>query len=397
MDTLMIENEYEQELLWTIETLVLENKIHNKFYVDKDGFQKSLLMLAVEINSLPAVKKICNVVDISYINYMNNAGETALSYSLILSNYDLEIVEYLLYHGANPNISSSNGCNILRALNNPFSMDALWLLIIYGANINHYYSPNILGICITQNRLDVVFELFNYGVDPNVPDHFGISALGYAASSKYTEIFHALIMHDANPLALQGECRNIIMLAAQSGSYNVLKTILKLISSDYSEHMHSMIHHIDPYGNTPLIYAIQSGSHRKVNILIEYGASVNPQYPNNNFLIYYAIKSGNKKIIRILFHAGIKITGYILKIVLFNKDLDMHTVTINEFMKHILKMSERRILNTLQKKRDSLIDCGMPFDIAIKIAHKVLPEWCISDHIRKIDIQRAIAFYNQLH
>lgn len=373
--------------------MILESKINHTIYCDANGVYKTYLMKAVESKDLEFVKWICAQEGLD-INFQNNEQETALSYSLLPNNYNPKIVEHLLRFGADPNIHPSNEPNVVRALDNLECLRGLWLLIDYGANINKPFVPNPLGICIMDSRLDVAFSLLHCGANPNIPNQYGINALGNAACSEYSELFPALLMHGANPLYLQGNNENILMLAAQNGSYNVLRTVLALIEAEYKEYLYPMLHHIDEDGKNVLMHAIQSGSYRKVNLLIHYGVDVNQRLPNGCVPLRYAMRYVNIKVVKALLNSGALLNKkYIIYIE--NKKNQKLQPIIDECKKYFQKTNEKSTIEQLEKIREILVECGFPFDIAIDISQKSMEDIYMSDHIKKIDIKRAIALYNR--
>lgn len=358
-------------------------------YYDQDGVYKTRLMKAIEWKEMDVVRHICSQ-EKPDINFQNNEGETALSYSLLPSNYNIEMIECLLSHGADPNINPYNDLNILRALDNHCTR-ALWMLIEHGARLNEPFQPNPLGISIMEGRLNIAFRLLNYGADPNVPNQYGINPMGNAAASIYAEMVGALIVHGADPLRPQGENENIIGLAAQNGSYKVLKTVLGIMEADHPEHLCPMLNHLDANGRTPLIYAIQSGCYRKVKLLIKYGANANQRDAIGFVPLRYALRTQNTKIVRSLLHARATLFPRILHAI---KRCCRREIS-DECIKHFQKRHEQFTLKTLQKTREALMDCNLPFDLALDIAQRSMPEIYISEHIRVVDRKRANAFYQK--
>lgn len=367
--------------------------------INKDHPSNYLLMAAIKMKNLDAVRLICKfwIPKKININVIHENGETALSYSLLPENHKTEIIECLLHHGADPNINPKNDYNIIRAFDNTNSLEAFWLLITYGADINKPNIPNPLGISIIDGMLDVSFNLLNYDVDPNVPNQYGITALGNAACSKYTEMIHALIIHGADPLSKQGENENIIMLAAQCGSYNVLKTILMIITREYTEHIYSMLHHVDDNGKTSLIHAIESGSYRKVNSILRYGANVNQCCSDGHIPLYYAIAYGNIKIVRALLRSNPKITREQMNTIIHYYRSPCLKPLIDECIRYFQRINEAYIIEKLDGIRIVLMEMNIPFDIAINISHKSIEDIYISEHIKDIDISRSVAIYHRRH
>lgn len=397
-----IEDDMPEELKITIHTLnlatnlILKNKINHVFYNSQDnGIGKTLLMKCVELQCYQGVELLCQQETLD-INYQNNEDETALSYSLMEDDYDVRIVECLLKHGANPNIGSPQEKNLLRALYNGFSLEAFWLLVRYGANLNIPDEPNVMGICIMEGRLDVVARLLHYGADPNVPNQYGVTPMGNASYSKYPEVIPLLLIHSANPTHIQGNNENIIMMAAQSGSYRVLKSILNLISVEYTNHLYYMLRHRDHDGKTALIHAIQSGSVKKVRLLIQYAIDIN-HYPSASPILHplgFAFRSRNIKILRALFKANIDMPKQILDLIKTNK-MPLMKPFVEESIRYFQRKNMNKTLAYLRQRRILLIQAGMPFDIAVQISQTSAPETYISDHIKEIDLKRAASLYRR--
>ncbi|XP_011685993.1 PREDICTED: ankyrin repeat, SAM and basic leucine zipper domain-containing protein 1 isoform X2 [Wasmannia auropunctata] len=137
------------------------------------------------------------------VNNFLYTGWTVLLYAT--SSLELEIVEYLLTHGANPN-KHKDGFTPLMALCNSTkattekSLKCLELLVKANADanaINKRRETALMYACMSQSA-EFVSELIKYVHDVNACDSDGKTALSYAAAANQPDIVKILLSHNAH-------------------------------------------------------------------------------------------------------------------------------------------------------------------------------------------------------
>lgn len=145
------------------------------------------LILAVKNGHIDIIDYLLEKkVDIHWKDYMNR---DALYYAC--SNGNIDAVLRLL--NINEKIGDSR-CIFCCLKNTPHSLDILKLLVIYGANLNIVTrsGANLLMLAIKNGRTDISKYLISLGVDTNFTDNYDNNALFYARKYENHEIIKCL-------------------------------------------------------------------------------------------------------------------------------------------------------------------------------------------------------------
>ncbi len=121
-------------------------------------------------------------VDVSRITSISKIarGDTPLTLSL-LSYHHKEMMELLLTHGADPNVSDQHGTPLQLAIerNLPYDVE---LLLANGADAN----VNSVIWAIIHGKTQILELLLDYGSDPNAKDGAGHTPLYYAQNAYHS-------------------------------------------------------------------------------------------------------------------------------------------------------------------------------------------------------------------
>lgn len=196
-------------------------------------------------------------------------------------NGQFEIANYLLDHGANPNLINSDGVGPLFA-----TIDVQW------ANSRNYPSPSVEQETVTY--LDLMKALLARGADPNVRttrelwfrgrldddwvDSIGATAFWRAAQSHDVDAMKLLVAAGADPNVGTKQGCSPLQVAAGFGfeySFTVVKPDSRFETVKYLvEDLKANVNSRDDLGYTPLHGAAYVGDNEVVKYLVSKGANV---------------------------------------------------------------------------------------------------------------------------
>jgi ankyrin repeat protein len=144
---------------------------------------------------------IDNGANINQGSYNNN--DTALHFAC--KEYNLKVVEYLIYSGADVNITNSEFQTPLHIIckieySEEFSLDIIRTLINAGSNINKSdsYGSTPLHIACRHGRKEIVNELLKHGVNIEGSINSDLTPLHIACSYNYMDIADILLKNNAD-------------------------------------------------------------------------------------------------------------------------------------------------------------------------------------------------------
>lgn len=307
--------------------------------------------------------KIANGIDIDCPDEYSH--QTPLMYAVSSANAGIDMIRFLLEHGANVNAVEQESQNTVLGLAvQSGNLNKIQLILDSGADIN-YQSPDGYDVLIhamygrdilqDQNLISTLNLLISRGVAVNGISSYGESAIKVAAhigrfdavklllnaganpeQLGWTELMHAIVFDSLEQVKLlleegadkdvrdcwhrtpwllsvqMGELAKAKLLLAATANHNDVgncgKTpLMYAIESDKPEVLEWLIvegfdiEATDDFGNTALIIAAEHGATDCVRILLEAGA--NPSKINN--CNDTAIKvAANKQIVRMLVATG---------------------------------------------------------------------------------------------
>ncbi len=297
----------------------------------------------IEQDNLNQVKEIVNIPGFN-INMLNANGETPL-YSAVAWNR-LPIARYLIEHGADVNIISAQGQNVLMsylilfrrnidndfakllidkttnldyiannktalliAINNGYIEIVKYLLekgVNVNQNINNVYPllELIENIVNYAEYIDIAINMINNGADVNISNAVGfttlmllIRAYGYRPDdSNMVKLIQVSVdkTSDTNINAKNHNGGTALMLAARFTPVNIIKMLI-----DHGANINLK----DNGGNTALVYAIKESDIETVQFLLDNGADV------NNSLVLDAANKSEPTLISLLIDHGAPISA----------------------------------------------------------------------------------------
>lgn len=145
------------------------------------------------------------------------------------------------------------------------------------------------------------------GIDINIKDKKGYTALAKAAATGQLEIVNILLSSPTKPTANKID----VNIKTKSGitpigfaSFFGKTEIVKLLIENGAN-----VNTTDPSGTTPLLSATSRGHANVVEQLIKAGANVNAKDTSKTSSIYIAAQNGETEIVKILIQNGVNVNG----------------------------------------------------------------------------------------
>jgi ankyrin repeat protein len=159
----------------------------------------------------------------------NISASGQITYTSLASRGNVDTVQMLLSHGADPNLVDSNGITALHYAAMWGRRQSVEELIKAGADVNaSANSPNgpPLHRAAEKGHLEIVQYLLSSGADISASDEGGQTALITASYHGQTEVIALLIEHGANINATSDGGYTPLMNAAYMGQYESAKILL---------------------------------------------------------------------------------------------------------------------------------------------------------------------------
>lgn len=177
-----------------------------KFFVLKSNWDKSLVC-ENSVNKALYCAALFKKVDIFKILFNCEPDQKALQNVLnkaVEWTNNIEILELLLKHGANPNIQDKHHAYSLNYAIASGKLEKIDLLLKNGADPNAKYANQTMLMKIFLNtslnkaeQTKIIESLLKHGANPNIPDHNGFTVLHYAAQRGNLSAIELLLKHGA--------------------------------------------------------------------------------------------------------------------------------------------------------------------------------------------------------
>ncbi|KAJ8387710.1 hypothetical protein AAFF_G00151410 [Aldrovandia affinis] len=235
----------------------------------------------------------------------NDKNESPLLLAVKMASYDMASI--LIMNGALVEQICLKKWTAMHEVAKVGCSDILMLLLRNGGRITqtngHGVTP--LGIAAEHGHADVLEILIDNGGDVNAQAYNGETVLYDAAGSGNPECVDLLLQHGANP-NLSSNCGNLpIHRAAYLGHYLILELLLRVTS-------HLVVKQT---GQSPLHSAAEGGNAQCLQLLLDYGFSVNDilvNYISEDYgdmrktPLYFAVSNGDVTCTEMLLNAGAK-------------------------------------------------------------------------------------------
>ncbi|XP_044000972.1 uncharacterized protein LOC122847395 [Aphidius gifuensis] len=311
------------------------------------------LYRAIRISCIDSVKQLLNRTSIQVNDTFDESngteyerediGKTPLQYAV--EKYRTEILELLLKNGADVNTKVNSKMSLIQYACQGSNQKVVKILIDYGADVN-YVDPSLeerytcLHYAVRSQHESTVQLLVNEGSCINATAENNITPLHIAAKKKHNDSFYfdknnilkILLENGADVNAQTNDKKTALYFAAQEGHLDSVQTILKhnpdkniegnlsslgvAISCDHSDGMKasyftSQAKHMDILnhyrlskpvsnikGDINYRYSRNACNHSTiVNLLIDYGLTLEPQHEYYKMFIFAAASIGHLRII----------------------------------------------------------------------------------------------------
>ncbi len=255
-------------------------------------------------------------VDVNHLGQAGSNGDEP-AINLAAFNNNVEGLKILVNHGANINLSTSQGINAIQKAASHNCIDAAKYLIEQKANLNGYNSTYFNAICYAASgfHLEMLELLVKSGADVNEVSKnspwagpLARTAMGFNPLDKKARLktLAKLLELGANPNVLHAQDMTALMCAAKLGSEYGWKAATE--NCDVLIKAGANVNLANTSGETALMLASQVGNLKLVNLLIKSGADVNVVNKVNDSAWSYANSATENKsdIVKALENAGAK-------------------------------------------------------------------------------------------
>lgn len=255
---------------------------HLDMFIDNDSLYNGVVIAYIKkyVHMLEYLLKLCIGMD-----YRPDGMSLIMSTS---QHGYYSIVERLIELGANVNDKNDRGWTPLILASNSGHLNLIPLLVECGADIN---AVDNNGQCaamyaVYRNNIDMVKLILKHGGDINMPNRCESNNLMIAIRYGNMDMVKYLTEEtDMSLSTVDVYGYDILLIAAKYGQADILDYILKNM-------LHMDINIKNIYSHTPLILAAYSGYYNCVKTLLKYGADVNIVDDIGNNALAYTSDSG---------------------------------------------------------------------------------------------------------
>ena len=168
------------------------------------------------------------------------------------------------------------------------------------AQMNIIYSEDEFLNCAYEGKANAVKLFLDAGINPNVKDNKGMTALMYAANNNHIEIVKTLLNKGVEVNAKAYDGRTALILVAQTGHTELVQALL-----DKGAEINAK----DKNGNNALMCAVDNSHTDTVHALLVKGADVNAKSKGDWTALMFAAKNGLMDTVKILLSKGAEVNA----------------------------------------------------------------------------------------
>jgi len=226
------------------------------------------------------------------VNKKDNSGETPLMYAIKSKNVD--IMNYLREQGADDRHESHYHTILTLTIQNQ-DLNILQWLVDHGANVNQVNSigNTALTEAIRGKKETLVKYLIDHGAQVNQEPEFGDRHLISAIKTKSIKIVEWLV--DSGIILTPNETYYPLLETVKTQNLEMVKSIIEKGGAETNINEEE-----DQKGNTPLIVAINNNSLNILQYLMNHGADIHKKNKWGISPFIMAMRQDNTKIIEII-------------------------------------------------------------------------------------------------
>jgi ankyrin repeat protein len=263
---------------------------------ERDGHNRSSLILAAERGHLPVVKLILGQKP--DLEAKDDSGNTALIAASAMGH--TAIVRLLLDRGANPNAKNKEEESALTEAARNGRNDVVKLLLERGANVKAMNAKGSTPLLLAayKGNTEIVRMLLEGGSDVTAKDFRGRTALSNASRFGHLDVVRILMSRVPRKKDLT--VGNDLFRAVLVGDVSSVKRVL-----DSGARLDART----PYKDTPLTLAAALGHTNILKLLIKRGAKVNARIGYNSTALAWAANNGKAGAVKVLLDNGAEVNA----------------------------------------------------------------------------------------
>jgi len=293
------------------------------------------------------------------LNKRDNVGRLILNEAIW--SRDANMLQWLLRHGADPELFAEDGDNALHAAAAAGNVDVIKALLMHGAYIDAVDQSGASAFLKSIIHIEMAAATYLHAKGANVNlKRKGEAAVHFAARLRRLEPLHALIKWNADLNVKNDEGKTPLLVALEGDNLAVFSILISQKSVDInlpddlgvSPLMHAVenqkfdyldlllmnpqidISFKDSKGKTALIYAARAGNKHAVKTLIEKGAKLNTKDQDGKTVLMHASEAHKPDIVEFLLSKDIKV---------MEKDNSGHTVFNHPIAQDIEQMLTKHL------------------------------------------------------
>ncbi len=269
-------------------------------------------------------------------NAVQNNGQALLHIAVEFDQ--LQSLLFLLDSGAQPDPRDRQGASPLLLAAGKGRLDMVEALAARGADVNllDNASRNSLFYAVGSGRFEVLQFLLSSGVNPRHRDGRGRTLLHLLTSNSQSSIAARLMLVGSDPSARETtNGYSALHIAARAGAYELVELYIdndgpEIIGIEDNQGNRALFLSLNPDvspqdgrrtletllvngadpnepgrgGRLPIVEAVERLDSQRVEILIEYGAALEPQLGNEGSLLHIAVRRDDPGITEVLLQSG---------------------------------------------------------------------------------------------
>ncbi|KAK0060680.1 ankyrin repeat domain-containing protein 12-like isoform X4 [Biomphalaria pfeifferi] len=286
--------------------------------------EKPVLPLAVVYKQLNIVKLLLERN--ANVNAVGNDGDTAIHAAV--KKEDLEVLKLLTERHCDLNVLNAHRLTALMIAVEKGFLDIAVFLCEKGADINAvgHKGNTALHLAAKKGKIEMVRLLLRHRGNIDSQNSEGVTAVFIAVNSKSEDMLKLLGLMGADLSIKQNDGTTVIIQAAKSGNVNGVRCLLE----HYNDKLLHDINAFDKQGQNALMYATNERYIEIVKILINHGANVNLQNPNNGqTCLHLGVLNDDSEVVEVLIAAGACLN-------VVNQNLETPISRANNFIKRVL-------------------------------------------------------------